>query len=251
MKKDERVLSVMAHPDDAEIFCAGTLARLQEIGFDIHIATMTPGDCGSKHQSPSDIARVRLEEARTAASRIRAGFSCLDFRDLQITYRKAVELLRQIDPVIVITHSPQDYLLDHEITSLLVRNACFAAPVPNFQTGRLPSRPPAGRIPHLYYASPAAGIDIFGESVPATVYIDISDVMGLKSDMLSCHKSQHAWLRAQHGTADYLDEMRQWNSALGKQIGVEYAEGFRQHLGHPYPKDDRLGKLLGGAPKHA
>ncbi len=256
MKKDERVLSVMAHPDDAEIFCAGTLARLQEIGFDIHIATMTPGDCGSKHQSPSDIARVRLEEARTAASRIRAGFSCLDFRDLQITYdppaiRKAVELLRQIDPVIVITHSPQDYLLDHEITSLLVRNACFAAPVPNFQTGRLPSRPPAGRIPHLYYASPAAGIDIFGESVPATVYIDISDVMGLKSDMLSCHKSQHAWLRAQHGTADYLDEMRQWNSALGKQIGVEYAEGFRQHLGHPYPKDDRLGKLLGGTAKRA
>ena len=157
----------MAHPGDTEIFCAGALARLQEIGFDIHIATMTPGDCGSKHQSPSDIARVRLEEARAAASRVRGGYSCLDCRDLQITYdpptiRKAVELLRQVDPAIVITHSPQDYLLDHEITSLAVRNACFAAPVPNFHTGRLPGRPPTGGIPlDLYYASPAAEVTAY------------------------------------------------------------------------------------------
>ena len=149
----------------------------------------------------------------------------------------------------MITHSPRDHLLDHEIASLVVRNACFAAPVPNFHTGQLPGAPPTEGIPHLYYASPPAGMDIFGDPVPTAVYIDISAVIGLKSDMLACHKSQHAWLRTQHGMEEYLDEVRQWNADLGKQIGVEYAEGFRQHLGYPYPNNDRLAKLLGGTAK--
>src|SRR5436309_2535741 len=40
-------LSFLAHPDDAEILCAGTLMRLREAGWEVHIATATPGDCGS------------------------------------------------------------------------------------------------------------------------------------------------------------------------------------------------------------
>ena len=42
------VVAVLAHPDDAEFLCVGTLIRLrEEHGFEVHIATMTPGDCGS------------------------------------------------------------------------------------------------------------------------------------------------------------------------------------------------------------
>ncbi len=37
-------LSLLAHPDDAEILCAGTLIRLKEAGWEIYIATLTPGD---------------------------------------------------------------------------------------------------------------------------------------------------------------------------------------------------------------
>jgi len=45
-------LTLLAHPDDAEILCGGTLIRLREIGYEVHIATMTPGDCGSnEHDS--------------------------------------------------------------------------------------------------------------------------------------------------------------------------------------------------------
>jgi LmbE family N-acetylglucosaminyl deacetylase len=256
MPKPETVLSVMAHPDDAEFFCAGTLALLQEQGFEIHIASMTPGDKGSREHPPEKIAGIRIEEARQAAAKLRGRYHCLDRRDLLITYDRetieaTVELLREVAPSIVITHSPQDYMPDHEFTSLVTRNACFGAPAPNFDTGRRPSHPAIEKIPHLYYASPAAGIDIFGRVVPSTLFIDISTVIGLKADLLACHDSQRAWLQAHHGMDEYLEEMRRWSGELGRQIGAEYAEGFRQHTGHPYPQDDRLGALLGGVRKEA
>ena len=46
------VLSVLAHPDDAEILCAGTLLRLAAAGCELHIATFTAGDCGSMELAP-------------------------------------------------------------------------------------------------------------------------------------------------------------------------------------------------------
>jgi LmbE family N-acetylglucosaminyl deacetylase len=76
-------------------------------------------------------------------------------------------------------------------------------------------------------------------------YIDISDVIELKSEMLACHASQREWLRKQHGMDHYLDAMRQWSARRGAEAGISYAEGFRQHLGHAYPQDNRLAQLLG------
>ncbi len=256
MSKHETVLSVMAHPDDAEFFCTGTMVRLQEKGFEIHIASMTPGDKGSREHPAERISGIRINEGRAAAAKVRGHYHCLDRRDLLIAYDRetiqaVVELLREVKPSLVITHSPQDYMPDHEFTSIVTRNACFGAPAPNFDTERRPAHPPIDKIPHLYYPSPAAGIDIFRRPVPSTLFIDISDVIGLKADMLICHESQRAWLQAQHGMDEYVEEMRRWSAALGSEIGVEYAEGFRQHVGHPYPQDDRLGELLGGVRKEA
>lgn len=251
-KQAPRVLSVLAHPDDAEFFCTGTLIRLQELGYEIHIATMTPGDCGSMEHGASEIAGIRRREAAEAAAKVRGHYYCLDGRDLLVRYdpehvQAAVETVRQVAPEIVITHAPQDYHLDHEMTSLVVRNACFAASAPNFDTGRRPAHAATSAIPHLYYASPAAGTDIFGQPVLSSIHIDISEVIGLKADMLACHRSQREWLQAQHGMDEYLEEMRRWSAQQGKQAGVGFAEGFRQHLGHPYPQDDKLSELLGRA----
>ena len=60
-------LAFMAHPDDAEILCGGTLARLARLGWQVHIATCTAGDCGSVSQSPREISNVRTQEAKRAA----------------------------------------------------------------------------------------------------------------------------------------------------------------------------------------
>ncbi len=247
----ERVLSVMAHPDDAEFLCAGTLIRLREKGWECHIASMTAGDCGSRELPPQQIARLRMEEARAAAAKIGGQYHCLDCRDLLIRYdpptiRRAVELIRRVDPAVVITHSPQDYLPDHEFTSLVVRNAAFGAPVPNFESDDSDAARPTSRVPHLYYASPIEGKDLFGQPAPFSLAIDISGVIGQKAEMLACHDSQREWLRAQHGIDEYVESMKRWSAEAGRRIGADYAEGFRQHRGHAYPQDDLLGERLGG-----
>ena len=107
-----------------------------------------PARLGAREHGPAEISRIRLDEGNHAADRIRAHYHCLDFRDLQISYdapsiKTVVEFVREIRPEIVITHSPSDYMPDHEFTSLLVRNACFAASAPNFDTGRRPGAVPA------------------------------------------------------------------------------------------------------------
>lgn len=244
---DNVVLSVLAHPDDAEFLCAGTLIRLvREKGWIAHIASMTPGDCGSAELSAEQIAAVRRKEGAAAAELLGAHYHCLEERDLRITYTegplaKVVSLVRKVKPRILLTHFPNDYMLDHEMTSSLTRAAAFAAAVPNF--------PAEGKhlehIPHLYYCDPIEGKDLLGRVIDPGRRIDISNVMQLKTQMLAAHASQREWLRRQHGMDHYIQAMHDWGAYRGKAAGVAYAEGFCQHLGHSYPQDDLLGQLLG------
>ena len=67
----------------------------------------------------------------------------------------------------------------------------------------------------------------------------------MKSEMLACHESQRAWLRAHHGMDEYLESMKRQGKATGQKIGVKYGEGFRQHLGHAYPQNNLLLEVLG------
>jgi hypothetical protein len=62
--------------------------------------------------------------------------------------------------------------------------------------------------------------------------------------MLACHTSQREWLRSHHGIDEYLDKMTKWAAGYGRECGCAYAEGFRQHLGHGYPRDPLLQNAL-------
>jgi LmbE family N-acetylglucosaminyl deacetylase len=242
-------LAVLAHPDDAEFLCAGSLLRLvREHGWQVHIASMTPGDCGSAELSPEEISRVRRAEGARAAERLGGRYHCLEERDLLIFYNersleRVTRLLREVRPRIVFTHSPSDYMLDHEMTSTVVRAATFGAPIPNFLVDR-GLGPGLGHIPRLYYCDPIEGKDPLGREVPPGFCVDISGVIEAKAEMLACHASQRDWLLKHHGMDQYLQAMRDWAAARGRSCGVAYAEGFRQHLGHSYPQDNLLGKLL-------
>lgn len=243
-------LAVLAHPDDAEFLCAGTLVRLRkEHGWAIHVATMTPGDCGSAEHAPEEIARIRRAEGRAAAETIGAAYHCLEERDLRVIFtegalEKVTRLINAVAPAVVFTHSPDDYHLDHEQTSKLVRAATFAAPIPNFLHGRH-LHPPLDHIPHLFYCDPLEGADAFGAPIKPAFRIDISAVIADKGRMLECHESQRAWLRKHHGVDNLVDSMREWGAAQGAAAGVPFAEGFRQHLGHSYPRNNILAELLG------
>lgn len=250
MAQSKCVLAFMAHPDDAEFNCAGTLVRLhREHHWRVALATMTPGDCGSAERAPEEISRIRREEARASAAILDAEYHCVGLRDLFIVYdrdalQRTTEIVRRVRPDLVITHSPQDYMVDHEVTSTLVRTAVFGAPIPNFFTE---SSEPAARIPavpHLYYADPLEGRDLFGRLVEPTTVVDLTAVMETKERMLCCHASQRDWLRRHHRIDEYMESMRHWMAMRGEHPGVRYAEAFRQHRGHGYPADDLLASLL-------
>ncbi|MEW4489623.1 PIG-L family deacetylase [Thalassoglobus sp. JC818] len=244
-----RVLAIHAHPDDVEILCAGTLALLKDRGCHISIITMTAGDKGSAELGAEEISNVRLNEAANSAELLGADYHCLKFFDLCIdnddaARKRVTEGLRLTRPDLVITAPPVDYMTDHEMTSKLVRDACFAASVPNYSTEQWDPAPPTSRIPYLYYVDPIEGVDWFGNPVPRDFVIDVSSTMERKIDMLACHASQRDWLRQQHGMDEYLDSCRRWSAKRGEEIGVAYGEGFRQHVGHPYPHDNKLLELL-------
>jgi len=242
-------LAALAHPDDAEFLCAGTLLRLRrEHGWVIHVATMTPGDCGSVEYPPDEIAHIRRAEPQAAAAAPGGSYHCLEERDLRVVYaaaavEKAVRLINAVKADLVFTHSPDDYHLDHEQTSKIVRAATFAAPIPNFLHGRH-NHPPIGHIPHLYYCDPLEGKDAFGHPIPSGFFVDVSAVIDAKAAALACHGSQRNWLAKHHGVDNYVLSMREWSGTQGERAGVAYAEGFRQHLGHSYPQDNRLAALF-------
>ncbi len=221
-----RILAIHAHPDDCEILAGGTLALLSGVGHEIIIATMSPGDCGSREMGPEEIAAARRKEAAAAAAQIGATYLCLEMRDLAIfsddpSRRRVTESLRVARPKIVLTSAPSDYLCDHEAASALVRDSCFIAPAPNYRTGAENPAPPLDAIPHLYYMDPVAGVDREGSPVPPHFIVDVSSTFPRKREMLAAHASQRNWLMQHHGTDDYLDTMERWTRARGALIGRE------------------------------
>jgi LmbE family N-acetylglucosaminyl deacetylase len=243
-----RILAVHAHPDDIETLAAGTLAILAGRGHEITVATLTAGECGSVEDDPARTARVRTREAAEAASMIGAAFHWAGLADLGIfnddaSRRAVTELLRRNRPEIVITSAPADYHPDHEATSLLVRDACFAASAPGYRTGEAPPLP---AIPHLYFMDPIGGRD--REGVPARLdfAVDIGAVMERKRRMLSAHQSQKDWLLKQHGVTDFTAGMEAQSARRGRDYAVAFAEGFRHYRHPPYPHGPLLQSLLQG-----
>jgi len=248
-KKSQRkvAMCLMAHPDDCEFMAAGTLALLAKKGWEVHIVSSTPGDCGSMTMSPEEISRIRRAENAKAASIIGATYHCLELRDLFITFdkdsiRRVLTLTRSIGPTLMITHSLQCYMGDHEETAKLARSASIGSFVPNACAG--PIREGAG-VPHFYYADPAGGVDYFGQPAIATTLVNISSSMATKEKMLKAHASQRSWLQAHYGMDEYILMMKRLGASRGQEIGVKYAEGFRQHKGQGYPQDCILTKELG------
>lgn len=243
------ILAIHAHPDDIETLGAGTLAVLAGLGHTVKIATVTAGDCGSDQTPPEETARIRKAEAAAAAALIGADYACGDVPDLCVfnddpTRRRVTELVRWSGADIVLTASPADYHPDHEAVSVLVRDACFAASVPNYATGQ--AAPLAG-IPHLYFMDPIGGRSRDGVRVVPDFGVAMAAVFDTKRAMLAAHVSQDAWVAKQHDIPNHLASMEAWCRRRGRDFGVEMAEGFRQYRHHPYPRTPRLQELLGEA----
>jgi len=245
-----RILAIHAHPDDVEILAGGTMALLASLGHEITIATMSPGDCGSRHYGPEEIAAIRRREASNAAALIGASYVCVELRDLAIfdndaSRRSVTEVLRRARPELVVTSAPSDYHCDHEAASALVRDACFGAPAGNHKTNDVSPAAPLERIPHLYFMDPLEGKNRDGVAVIPDFVVDVTEFFGRKREMVAAHASQRDWLRQHHGMDDYLLQMERWTATRGHLAGVSYGEGFRLYGTHPYPTSRLFEELVG------
>ena len=243
------VLAIHAHPDDIETLGAGTMALLAAKGHALKIVTVTAGDCGSSETDPVQTAKIRRAEAAAAADLIGADYRCADIPDLGVfnddaCRRRVTEMIRWAAPDIVLTASPADYHPDHEATSVLVRDACFAASVPNYATG---DAPVLAGIPHLYFMDPIGGRDREGVRVVPDFGVEVGDHFATKQAMLAAHESQDSWVSRQHDISDHQAAMEAWTRRRGHDFGVALAEGFRQYRHHPYPRTPLLQELLGDA----
>ena len=245
--RNRTALAFMAHPDDAEFLCAGTLIRLADAGWEVHIATCAPGDCGTATETPWVIGGRRTEEAREAAALVGGTYHCLNERDGFVVYdkptlQKAYDLFRRVAPSLVFTHAYKDYMMDHEMASLVARAASFLYGAPNCSAFPVKE---GSAVPYLYYCDPMEAVDPLGRPVEPTTLVDVTDQVEKKTEMLACHASQRDWLLKHHGMDEYLDSMKRHVTARGKQAGVAAAEAFVQHRGHAYPRDDLLEAMFG------
>jgi len=240
MGSNKTVLCLLAHPDDAEFQCAGTLALLAEQGWNIVIATMTPGQAGSIGLGPEEISIIRRAEAANSVALLNGTYHCLECEDVFVMYDrptllKAIELIRNVKPTIVFTASPADYMIDHEVVSKIAMTACLSAGIPNI---KINNTTPYNTIPYLYYCDPMQGMDIFGKEIKSDIYVDISSTIAIKEKMLCCHKSQRDWLFKISKVDEYVIMMKNFSMKKGGEINFTYAEGFRQHRGFSYPSEN-------------
>lgn len=232
------VLAVGCHPDDLEIGCAGTLAKLASQGHKVTMVHVANGDKGHKVIPQDELIRIRELEAKAAGALIGAEVISLGIPDLGVRsdshelVEKLTAVIRDVQPDFIITHPPEDYMKDHMEVSRAVFDASFAASVPYYA-------PHAGAAAHdkvvpIYYMDTLAGVGFL-----PTEYVDITDFIEVKIAMNNSHESQIKWLY-EHDGIDFLDFVRTVSKFRGLQCGAAYAEGFTQCIAWPRLPTARL-----------
>jgi LmbE family N-acetylglucosaminyl deacetylase len=240
------VLSVNAHPDDAEAWNAGALKLLKDKGYRIIIATMTGGDLGGCNMNMEETARIRYEEAKRAAAVLDAEYYTLggidgflyDTKEMRL---KVISLIRQVKAGVIFTHLSNDYHSDHRTTSNIVEAAAMVSSLDTVPV----SEKPVEITPLLYHSSPLTLSDPLGSQiVPPHFYVDVTSVIETKKKMLGYHISQVDLMKHMHKMDDFFGFVLEGNRNYGKMVGVEYAEVYWQHLGGGFQKEQQVQKDL-------
>lgn len=221
----ERLLAIVAHPDDAELLCAGTLARARSEGAAIGICVLCQGDKGQPAAAIENLALVRGQEAAVAAQLLGADLALTqipdgELADIPLQRSAVVECLRRFQPTLVLAHHPRDYHPDHRAASALAEAASWFAASRGVQT----DSPALTSQPALWW------LDTVNMTGPAPdFFIDVTPFVALKHQMLRCHASQQQRSGDQE-FASLEDLMRLQYTLRGSQSGVAAAEAFSAHV---------------------
>jgi len=223
----ESAMVIMAHPDDIEFSCAGTMARWARAGTRISYVLCTSGEVGiaDPGMTKARAAEIREAEQREAA-RIAGAEEVIFLREpdgmLEATIdlrRRLVREIRRFRPEVVITSDPtivwagEDYINhpDHRAAATAALDAVFpAAGQPNLFE-ELEAEGLYAHKPRKVYVTEWSGSDL---------YVDISDTIDVKVNALRAHKSQMKdW--------DPEPRIKEWAAAHARGKEMEYAESFR------------------------
>lgn len=215
------VLAIVPHPDDAELLCGGTLAKLAREGRRTGIIDLTQGEMGTRGS-----VALRAEEAAKAAHvlgvAVRENLALPDSGlDNRPAVRKVVAMaIRRLRPQVVITMAPRGRHPDHRVTAQLVRDACFMAGIRKVDPDSEPHRP--RKLLHA--------ITYREDHVKPTFVVDISDDFETKLAAIACYQSQFDGVTQAgevYPTGEPLAEVIRHQSAhYGSLIRCRYGEPF-------------------------
>lgn len=238
----KRAIAIASHPDDIEFMMAGTLLRLKELGYEIHYMTIADGALGGNMLCHSELAARRRSEAKAAAEMAGAVYHEAITHDLEVFYNteqltKVVRVVREVDPEIVLTHGPFDYMEDHINAGRLAVSAAFCRGMGNFRG--VEDLPPVSTDVAVYHSLPLSLRDQLNRPVIPDVFVDVTSTIPMKRRMLNCHQTQKQWLDESQGMDAYLEDMVSRARAMGELCGFcEYAEGWVHHNPNGFCPDD-------------
>lgn len=218
-------LVLVAHPDDAEFMCGGTIARWARDGCQVHYVVVTDGSAGSNEPGASreELRAVREREQRDAADVL--GVRSITFLGeldgmLEVTLdtrRKVTREVRRIRPEVIVAPDPSrlwygdGYInhSDHKAAGQLALSAVMPdAPTRLMFPELLDEGLEPFEVPNLWLAS----------NEPDT-FVDIADTIEVKLEALARHVSQ--------GVVEAEPRVRERAQQIGEQAGFAYAEAFK------------------------
>ena len=209
---------VFAHPDDAEIYCGGLIARLAGDGKQVKLIKMTTGNKGSRGEIISEANLAKTRESEDGEALKVLGLKDSDSLNLNLgdgeietnleTIGKVVKEIRKFKPDLIVTHNPEKTLIrdleggyyvnhrDHRHTAEVTIDAAYP-----YSRDLLfyPEHIKDGLSGHS--CSEFLFVDSWGHQ--DSIYIDITDFAETRTKAIACHKSQYSTENSQ-GSTDFF-----------------------------------------------
>lgn len=227
------VLAIAAHPDDIEMTCAGTVLALIAQGKTVAGVDLTRGELGTRG-TPEIRAQEAAEGARIMklAARENAGFRDGFFRNDEEHQMALIPYIRQFQPKIVLTNTPDDRHPDHGRAAELVVQACFYAGLRQIKTVGNDGKPQEAHRPTFVYHF------IQDRSLKPNFVVDVTPYWDQKLAAIRAYKSQF-FNPGSNEPQSYISGeafmkfLESRTREHGHMIGAEFGEGFisRRMLG--------------------
>jgi LmbE family N-acetylglucosaminyl deacetylase len=227
--ENKNILVIVAHPDDAESFCGGTISRLVQRTNPVTLVVCTNGDRGShdRRLKPTDLVFMRRQEQEQA--RLELGIQeviWLGYRDGELAHitdlrERIIRIIRQYQPEIILTFDPwkhYEFHPDHRAVGYTAAEARMLADLPWVCPEFTLEGLAPWHTPEMYLFAPQE----------ANYWVDISQTIEMKVKSRLAHRSQNDFIQCEEDVQDFVREIKSSAEEMGAAGGSRYAEAFHK-----------------------